>query len=847
LPINLNTDERFILRTTFCNKSASGIERQGVAQMNIRHRIALLVILTFLAIASIGGYAVFESRNNAAQVQSVTDGVVPTALATADLVSQVKEVQLNTMALVAAPDSNIASQLKDKLAAQKQSLLEGLKRQLSSATDAKQQGLVSQAQESLGNYFTSIEETAQLKLAGQTELAEANLYATVAEYQREFGQIIDTLRVEKNRSKDDTIDSLKASLSRTVQGLSIVTVLAVSVLSLIGWMLYRQVIRPIGRMQEEMSEIAASQDFTRRVPVEREDEIGRSLIAFNSMIARIQESSSQLRQKTADIQTMLQNIPQGILTITADNRVHHEYSAYLANILETQDIAGRKVMDLLFAGSNLGADARSQIDTVAASCIGEDLMNFEFNQHLLVGELEKKMPGGATKILDLQWSPIIDEHGTIARLMICVRDVTELRKLAAETAEQKRELEIIGEILGVNQEKFHEFITGSIRFIDENELLLRQHPEQDAEVLTQLFRNMHTIKGNARTYGLLNLSNTVHEAEQTYDALRKPRPELAWDQAQLLDQLAEVRVIVERYARINEVSLGRKGPGRRGNVERYLMVDKAQIQETLQRLEAVNIANIHELIAARDAIHQTLRLLGTEALHETLSGIIDSVPKLADELGKARPRIVIDDHGHLIKTQVSAMLKNVFMHLFRNALDHGIEDSAARRAAGKDVAGTISLEARSEGDLLQLQLRDDGRGLPLERIRDKALKSGLIAADEVLSDEALVLQIFRPGFSTAETVTTVSGRGVGMDAVQDFIKREQGKIEIRFTDEAIGAPFRQFETLISLPANCSERLEESSRRIVIDSSEAPPATAVAQEITHEAELAPVKPLQLRAV
>ncbi|GAB4058276.1 Hpt domain-containing protein [Uliginosibacterium sediminicola] len=787
--------------------------------MNIRHRIALLVMLSFLAIASIGGYAVFESHNNAVKVQSVTDGVVPTALATADLVSEVKQVQLNTMALVSAPDNGIASQLKDKLVAQKLSLLDGLKHQRASATDAKQQGLLSQAQESLDNYFNAIDETAQLKLAGQSALAEANLYATVAEYQREFGQIIDTLRVEKNRSKDETIASLKASLSRTVQGLSLVTVLAVSLLSLIGWMLYRQVIRPISHMQAEMSEIASSQDFTRRVPVEREDEIGRSILAFNSMIARIQESAAQLRQKSADIQSMLQNIPQGILTITAGNRVHPEYSAYLANILETQEIAGRNVMELLFADSKLGADALSQVDTVVASCIGEALMNFEFNQHLLPGEIEKKMPGGASKILDLQWSPIAGEDDSIARLMVCVRDVTELRKLAAETAEQKRELEIIGEILGVNQEKFHEFITGSLRFIDDNEVLLHQHPEQDAEALSQLFRNMHTIKGNARTYGLRKLANLVHEAEQSYEALRKPRPERAWDQAQLLEQLAQVRRLVERYAHINEVSLGRKGPGRRGNVERYLMVDKAQIQDTLQRLEAVNIANIHELIAARDAIHQTLRLLGTETLHETLGGIIDSLPGLADELGKAKPRVIIDDQGQLIRTQVSATLKNVFMHLFRNALDHGIEAPGERRAAGKEAAGTISLEARREAGMLQLRLRDDGRGLALARIRDKALHSGLISADEVLSDEALVLQIFRPGFSTAATVTDVSGRGVGMDAVQDFLKREQGRIEIRFTDEAIGAPFRQFETLISLPENCAEQLAEGSRRTLIDTAE----------------------------
>ena len=90
-----------------------------------------------------------------------------------------------------------------------------------------------------------------------------------------------------------------------------------------------------------MSEIASSQDFTRRVPVGRIDEIGHSIVAFNGMIEKIQESSAQLKQKTADIQAMLQNMQQGILTVIDGAVIHAEYSAYLEDIFETKDIAGR--------------------------------------------------------------------------------------------------------------------------------------------------------------------------------------------------------------------------------------------------------------------------------------------------------------------------------------------------------------------------------------------------------------------------------------------------------------------------------------------------------------------------
>lgn len=801
--------------------------------MNLRHRITLQVLLTFVAITAIGGYSILQSRDNAAEVRQVTENVVPSALASADLVALLKDVQLATMTLVTAPDDSVATQAKDKLAAQKSLLKIQLDQQFRQASNPTQQGLLSQARETLDDYFAAIDDTTQFKLAGQTELAEASLFASVAQYQREMGQIIDTLRIEKNRTKDSAVATLNRNLSNALVTISLASVLAALALAAAGILLYRQIARPISRMQRMMSEIAASQDFTRRLPVERDDEIGQSIEAFNSMIAKIEQGSALLKQKTSDIQTMLQNIPQGILTVTEGNRIHPEYSAYLETILGTHDIAGRKLMEVVFSGSTLGRDALAQIQTVADACIGEDMMNFAFNEHLLVGEIEKVMADGRTKILDLNWSPIEDETGTIQRLLLCVRDVTELRRLAAEAGEQKRELEIIGEILAVAQEKFHEFILGAIGFIDENEVLIRRHPEGDAGVVTQLFRNMHTIKGNARTYGLRHLTDLVHTAEQTYSELRKPRPDLAWDQDMLLGELEAVRDMVERYARINEVSLGRKGPGRRGNAGQYLMVDREHIQRAIQRLEKINTSNLHELVAGRDAVRKTLRLLGTETITEILSGVLESLPELSRELAKEAPTVKIEDGGLRIRSQAGSLLKNVFMHLIRNAMDHGLESTELRLATGKPAAGTIRLQVGIADRMLQLRLSDDGRGLALARIRQIAIDKGLIIPDQPLSDAQTAQLIFQPGFSTADKLTKISGRGVGMDAVNDFIRRENGKIEIRFTDGPEGDSFRPFETVISLPESLAEHVESrstgASERLRLQSGEAPATDAAANE------------------
>lgn len=596
--------------------------------MTIRLRITLLVILTFIAISLIGGYAVFQSRGSAVEVKTVTEGVVPSTLASSDLVAQLKEVQLSAMAIVSEPDQQIAIQNNEKLVGKKAILEKALDKQLAQVDSQAQRGLVEQAKESLVNYFDAIDSTMQLKLAGKEEIAKASLFGNVVQFQQELEQIIDTLRIEKNRSKDVAIAALNANLATTTTAITVVTILAVIFLATIGFLLYRQITGPISRMQKMMSEIAASQDFTRRVPIDRMDEVGHSIKAFNGMLEKIEEASALVRQKTADIQTMLQNIPQGILTIVDGNKIHPEYSAYLETVFETKDIVGRNIMDFVFADTNLGTDALAQMEAIGGACIGEDLMNFEFNQHLMVGEIEKRMADGRVKVLDLSWSPIIDENDIIVRLMLCVRDVTELRQLAAEANEQKRELEIIGEILAVSQDKFHDFIISSLKFIDENELIIRHSTDTGEFTIAKLFRNMHTIKGNGRTYGLLHLADIVHEAEQHYDELRKPDSGRVWNQELLLDELAGVRAAIERYARINEVSLSRQGPGRGGKIDSYLMIDKKHIQESLHRLENVNTANLHELVAVRNAVRRTLRLLGTERLDEALSGVIASMPAL---------------------------------------------------------------------------------------------------------------------------------------------------------------------------------------------------------------------------
>ncbi len=765
--------------------------------MTIRHRITLLIALMFVALSAIGGYAVYQTRRSANDVRQVTQGIVPSALASADLVSQLKDVQLAIMTLVYAPDANMVDQAQSELKTKEASLRDALELQGQAAASHAQLGLVAQARESLANYFSAINDTAQMKASGKNEMAQAYLFANVAQYRDELEGIVATLRVEKNRQKDDAIRALNETLATTTSAIGGVTAGAVLVLTLIGLLLYRQITRPLSSMQSMMSEIATNQDFTRRVPVGRMDEIGHSIVAFNGMIEKIQHSSAQLASKTADIQAMLQNMQQGILTVVDGAVIHSEYSAYLEAIFETGDIAGRPLMELVFSDTTLDADTLAQVDAAIYACLGEDSINFAFNQHLLVNEVQRTMPGGRVKTLDLSWSAITDEDDVVVRLMLCVRDVTELRELEAEAGEQKRRLAMIGEILAVNEEKFHHFVESATGFIHENERIVRQHHVADHAALAELFRNMHTIKGNARTYSLQHLTGIVHEAEQRYDALRRADGSHEWDQQVLMSDLARVKEAVNHYATINEVSLGR------GAAKQRVMAsagDSEHIRHSLLLLEEVDTGDMRALVAMRDAVRRTLSRVGTQSLAETLGGVLASLPSLAHELGKPQPEVRIDDHGHRLRGEAADTLKNVFTHLMRNSLDHGIEAPHDRLAHGKSEAGAIDIEARVVGDTLQIALGDDGRGLALERIRGIAAERGWIAASATPDDDTLAEFIFRPGFSTAASVTEVSGRGVGMDAVRAFLAREGGRIELRFTDERRGAAYRRFQTVVELPA-----------------------------------------------
>ena len=167
-------------------------------------------------------------------------------------------------------------------------------------------------------------------------------------------------------------------------------------------------------------------------------------------------------------------------------------------------------------------------------------------------------------------------------------------------------------------------------------------------------------------------------------------------------------------------------------------------------------------------------------------------PKIVRDIAKQKGKMVelgFFGEDTEIDKQIAERVADPLTHIIRNAVDHGLEDRETRLQFGKTDYGRITLGASQEGDSIIITISDDGQGLNLERIKAKALKNNLIKQDDILTDDEVIKLIFQPGFSTAEQVSDISGRGVGLDVVQHSIKDLKGDIEIE-TNLNQGTTFR---------------------------------------------------------
>jgi two-component system chemotaxis sensor kinase CheA len=184
-----------------------------------------------------------------------------------------------------------------------------------------------------------------------------------------------------------------------------------------------------------------------------------------------------------------------------------------------------------------------------------------------------------------------------------------------------------------------------------------------------------------------------------------------------------------------------------------------------------------------DMVTADLRESVMKARMQPVSNVFSKFPRIIRDLSQAlhrKVRLVLEGQETELDKSLLEAIKDPLTHAVRNSMDHGIEPPDVRMASGKDPEGTLKLRAYQESSHVIIEVSDDGAGIRVERVRNKAIERGLIAAERAaqLSERELLQLIFLPGFSTAEAVTNVSGRGVGMDVVRTNVEKIGGKVEI---------------------------------------------------------------------
>jgi two-component system chemotaxis sensor kinase CheA len=377
--------------------------------------------------------------------------------------------------------------------------------------------------------------------------------------------------------------------------------------------------------------------------------------------------------------------------------------------------------------------------------------------------------------------------------------------------------------------------------LDRNLVALEQKPG-DKELLAGIFRCIHTIKGTSGFLGFSKLESVAHVGESLLSDLRDGKkvltPEITSALLQLVDAVRSMLAAIESttqdgqdtfpelVALLTRLQKGEAAPAAeapartkkaRKSGPTAAVVEPAPAQPSAPAASDSNIRVdvglldklmnlVGELVLARNQIlqytasqddsafvatSQRLNLITTELQEgvmktrmQPIGNVWAKFPRVVRDLALARHKQVrIDMEGketELDRTIIEA-IKDPLTHIVRNSVDHGMELPEVRVARGKPAEGRLLLRAYHEGGQVNIEISDDGGGVNTEKVKEKAIQKGVITAEQAarMANRELVNLIFAPGFSTADQVSNISGRGVGMDVVKTNIERIGGMVDVQ--------------------------------------------------------------------
>jgi HPt (histidine-containing phosphotransfer) domain-containing protein len=507
---------------------------------------------------------------------------------------------------------------------------------------------------------------------------------------------------------------------------------------------------------------------------------------YNNLERKVSERTRELTDRNREIAALLNCMELGVFMLDEALTVQPEYSAHLEHLLGTRDIAGKNCVELLLGSAAAAEETGKTLRSALQFSFGVPYALAEANTSHLIRELYRPaVAGQPAASLEIEWSLIVDGEDIVREILVTLRDVTTLKHLRSVAAQNARELDIVGQILDAGVHHFHRFGASARSFMRENEALLGGDGPIERPTAERLFRNMHTVKGNARMLGLGHLANCVHVAEESFqDLLRTPTP--------IRDKrgpLAAVGTVLEALTEYEGICERKLGDVMRG-------VDASE-DGTWDEIEAAVLAVRSHSLGAPDAItkvEQSLERARAVPLGRIVKKSARMLPGLAQELGKVAPVVEAEDGGLWLSARWAKIMGDALVHAFQNAIDHGIESAEERERRGKVRQGNIQVRASRTANGVTIVFRDDGQGLPVDALREKA--------DAAETDEQAAARAFGTGVSTADRVTTISGRGVGLSAVRSSVRERGGNVVIAFTGDTESG-CRPFELVFQLPRDAA--------------------------------------------
>ncbi|MEQ8984143.1 MAG: ATP-binding protein, partial [Deltaproteobacteria bacterium] len=560
-------------------------------------------------------------------------------------------------------------------------------------------------------------------------------------------------------------------------------------LTALGMVLVSQrIVDPIRRLMAATQKGDRVSDIP-TIAVSSRDEVGVLTESFNRMIEavrdyevglerKVEERTEALTRAQREMQDILDNVSQGMFTVGRDGSVNGGYSAFTVEVLGTEDVRGRQALDLLQVSESRDVMTTSRMKFWLENVFGADELQWMLAEDEPVKSWELDGQDGTAKTLALEYAPIYEDD-EVDKIMVVAKDVTAIKALEAEVAQQASSLSRMSEIATLDPELLDTFLTETKEILAlSGEAVERIEVDPgDKSAIHALFRQVHTIKGNARVFDIRSVQDHAHRVESDLAPLREGTEPLTPEQvADVKSRIVSIGALVQEIEALARPILDRRSPAA------HKRLDEATVEKVTKTFAALR-RDLDDGVSLDDSLRElgaAVRGLSMQRLDETFERLEKMVVDLARELDKPLAGLHLDCGDLRVERSAADALRDALLHILRNAVDHGIESADERRAAGKPEQAKLELVARMVDDELVVEVRDDGRGIDKERVRAAAKRRDVAdtGALESMVTQDLLQLVFEAGFSTRDEVSDVSGRGVGMDVVAQAVRELSGRTEL---------------------------------------------------------------------